>query len=95
MALRSRWDVVVVGAGPAGCAAAITTASRGLSVLLLDAGRPASAVPESLHSGTLTVLDLLDARDAVAGAALARISHRLPGEAGFAGGMGWCETILR
>jgi len=70
MASHLRWDVVVVGAGPAGCAAAITTASRGLSVLLLDAGRPASAVPESLHSDTLTVLDLLGARDAVAGAAL-------------------------
>ena len=29
-------DVVVVGAGPAGCAAAITAADRGLSVVLLD-----------------------------------------------------------
>jgi flavin-dependent dehydrogenase len=74
MALRSRWDVVVVGAGPAGCAAAITTASRGLSVLLLDDGRSASAVPESLHSGALTVLDLLGAGDALAAAALGRRS---------------------
>lgn len=33
------WDVVVVGAGPAGCAAAITSARAGLHVLLVDAKR--------------------------------------------------------
>lgn len=33
------WDVVVVGAGPAGCAAAITSARAGLQVLLVDAKR--------------------------------------------------------
>ena len=80
--MRSRWDVVVVGAGPAGCAAAITTASRGLSVLLLDDGRSASAVPESLHSGALTVLDLLGAGDALAAAALGpRSAGQWPGVA--------------
>ena len=30
------WDVIVVGAGPAGCAAAYDLAGAGLSVLLLD-----------------------------------------------------------
>ncbi len=33
------WDVIVVGAGPAGCAAAITAARAGLQVLLVDAKR--------------------------------------------------------
>ncbi len=34
--MESRFDVLVVGAGPAGSAAAITAASRGLDVLLVD-----------------------------------------------------------
>lgn len=38
--LASRvWDVVVVGAGPAGCSAAIASARAGLQVLLVDAKR--------------------------------------------------------
>jgi len=35
-ASSQRWDVIVVGAGPAGAAAALTAAQRGASVLLLD-----------------------------------------------------------
>lgn len=34
--MRSVWDVIIVGAGPAGMAAAIETASRGLLTLVLD-----------------------------------------------------------
>ena len=34
--MQSRFDVLVVGAGPAGSAAAITAATRGLDVLLVD-----------------------------------------------------------
>lgn len=37
--MRERFDVAVLGAGPAGCAAAITAARRGQSVALLEAGR--------------------------------------------------------
>src|SRR5579864_471052 len=33
------YDLIVVGAGPAGCAAAITAAKNGASVLLLERGR--------------------------------------------------------
>ena len=33
------YDVAVVGAGPAGLAAAVTAAERGLSVVLVDAAR--------------------------------------------------------
>jgi flavin-dependent dehydrogenase len=36
MALSSDWDVVIVGAGPAGCAAAFDLARAGRRVLLLD-----------------------------------------------------------
>lgn len=39
-ALASRtWDVMVIGAGPAGCSAAIASARAGLQVLLVDAKR--------------------------------------------------------
>ena len=31
------WDVIIIGAGPAGCAAAIATANQGRAVLLVDA----------------------------------------------------------
>jgi len=33
----NQWDVIIVGAGPAGCAAAIAIAQQGRAVLLLDA----------------------------------------------------------
>src|SRR5262245_32550502 len=36
---RTRWDVIVVGAGPAGAATAILLAERGLEVLVLDRAR--------------------------------------------------------
>ena len=31
------WDVVIIGAGPAGLAASLTTADRGLTTLLIEA----------------------------------------------------------
>ena len=38
--MRNSWDVVIVGAGPAGMSAAIETTKHGLSTLVLDrAGR--------------------------------------------------------
>jgi flavin-dependent dehydrogenase len=39
MEVNGKFDLVVIGAGPAGCAAAICAADRGLRVLLLEAGR--------------------------------------------------------
>ncbi len=39
MEVSDIFDLVVIGAGPAGCAAAISAADRGLKVLLLEAGR--------------------------------------------------------
>ena len=61
------WDLVVVGGGPAGAAAAITAATAGLSVVLLevgDGGRPRPG--ETLHPGVEVVLRELGAAEAVA-----------------------------
>ncbi len=59
--IRSSYDVVVVGAGPAGCAAAIAHARRGASVLVLEA-EPAAChrfAGEWLHPTGVAVLDSL------------------------------------
>lgn len=49
-------DVVVVGAGPAGCAVAIAAAQAGLKVSMIDAGVTAQYRPgESLHPGCMLI----------------------------------------
>ena len=48
LALMSDWDVVVVGAGPGGCACALSLLRGGFRVLLLDAGRVRPRLGESL-----------------------------------------------
>lgn len=63
--LPRSWDVIVVGAGPAGGSAAIESARRGLQVLLVDAKRfPRSkACGGCLNQASLQLLqDLLDQR---------------------------------
>ena len=64
---REAWDLVVVGGGPAGAAAAITGADAGLSVVLLEASRQPRLRPgETLHPGVEVVLRELGAADAAA-----------------------------
>ncbi len=54
------FDVVVVGAGPAGCAAAISCAQRGLRVALIERQRfPRFRPGESLHPGIEPLLQQL------------------------------------
>ncbi|HYO57653.1 NAD(P)/FAD-dependent oxidoreductase [Archangium sp.] len=53
-------DVVIVGAGPAGCAAAIGCAAAGLSVRLIEAARfPRDLPGETLHPGVEALLERL------------------------------------
>ena len=58
---QSNYDVLVVGAGPAGCVTAMAHAQRGAKVLLLEA-EPAAAgrfAGEWLHTAGVDVLDAL------------------------------------
>ena len=46
------WDVVIVGAGPAGLAASLTTAHRGLTTLVIEAkDAPLDRVPRLCSQG--------------------------------------------
>ena len=49
---RTMWDLLIIGAGPAGCAAAITARRHGLTVRMLEASaRPRRVPGETLHPG--------------------------------------------
>jgi len=43
------WDVVIIGAGPAGLAAALTTAHRGLTTLVIEAKQQPGGQPQFLY----------------------------------------------
>lgn len=56
----NRFDVVVIGAGPAGCAAAIACAQRGMRVALLErCAFPRERPGETLHPGVEPLLQQL------------------------------------
>ena len=70
MPKRDSYDVVVIGAGPAGLAAAATAAEAGLSTLLLDENAgPGGQVWRAIASTPVTERDRLGA-DYWAGAEL-------------------------
>ena len=60
------FDLIVIGGGPAGTAAAITAARRGLHVALLEASKgPRYRPGETLHPGIEPVLEQLGVRNSV------------------------------
>ncbi len=66
-------DVLIVGAGPAGCAAAIRAASHGLTVALVERTRFPRDVPgEALHPDVDDVFDELGVTEAVSEAGFIR-----------------------
>ncbi|MGW0552108.1 NAD(P)/FAD-dependent oxidoreductase [Streptomyces altiplanensis] len=64
---RGRYDVVVAGGGPAGCAAAIALARTGHTVLLADTGTRTPKVGEHLVSVAGLLLDDLGIKERVLG----------------------------
>ncbi len=75
--MTDRWDVVVVGAGPAGATTALLLARAGASVLLVDRARfpRDKACSEYLSPATTEILERLGGEilDAVEGAAHAKL----------------------
>jgi flavin-dependent dehydrogenase len=61
-------DLLIIGAGPAGCAAAIQARRAGLTVLLLEASERGHPTPgETLHPGIEPIFERLGVRDAILG----------------------------
>jgi flavin-dependent dehydrogenase len=68
-------DAVIVGAGPAGCAAAIRCAQRGLSAVIVDPAAGAGDRPgETLHPGAEVIFETLGIADRLAAAGILRHS---------------------
>ena len=68
---RSHYDLAIIGAGPAGLAAAVYAASDGLSTLLID-----SDVPGGQASHTSLIENFFGFPDGIGGAELARLAGR-------------------
>jgi 2-polyprenyl-6-methoxyphenol hydroxylase-like FAD-dependent oxidoreductase len=63
----SSFDLLVVGAGPAGCAAAIQAARRGLAVGIIERDRfPRSLPGEALHPDVDNLFERLGVGDVIA-----------------------------
>ena len=68
------YDLLVIGAGPAGCAAAITAAADGAAVCLIDRAAPPRQRPgETLHPGTVLLLERLGIGGAIAAGRFVRV----------------------
>ncbi|MEA3029788.1 MAG: hypothetical protein QOG13_1113 [Sphingomonadales bacterium] len=73
--MAGRRDLVVIGGGPAGAAAAIHARQAGLDVLLLESGGQSAPAPgETLHPGVEPILDRLGVGDSVRAAGFHRHS---------------------
>jgi flavin-dependent dehydrogenase len=69
----SETDVIVLGGGPAGAAAAIVSAEAGLGVKVIQRSRPASAhAYDAVHPGLFPLLDRLGVADEIARAGFIR-----------------------
>jgi flavin-dependent dehydrogenase len=72
---EKRIDILIIGAGPAGCAAAISARQAGLKTMLIDASAFAHNAPgETLHPGVEPILKKLGVWDSITAAGFHR--HR-------------------
>ena len=69
------WDVVIVGAGPGGLAASLTTAHRGLTTLVIEAKEKAGGQPEFLYADK-RIVDIPGFPDGVMGHELSERTYR-------------------
>lgn len=69
------WDVVIVGAGPGGLAASLTTAHRGLTTLVVEAKDKPGGQPEFLYADK-KIVDIPGFPDGITGHELSERTHR-------------------
>jgi thioredoxin reductase (NADPH) len=69
------WDVVIVGAGPAGLAAGLTTAHRGLTTLIVEAKDKPGGQPQFLYADK-RIVDIPGFPDGIMGEELSARTYR-------------------
>lgn len=69
------WDVVIVGAGPAGLAASLTTAHRGLTTLVIEAKDQPGGQPQFLYADK-RIVDIPGFPDGITGMELSERTYR-------------------
>ena len=69
------WDVILVGAGPAGLAASLTTAHRGLTTLVLEAKASPGGQPSFLYAEK-RIVDIPGFPDGITGEELSERTYR-------------------
>jgi len=74
------WDVVIIGAGPAGLAASLTTAHRGLTTLVIEAKNRAGGQPQFLYADK-RIVDVPGFPDGITGEELSTRIYRQAVEA--------------
>lgn len=69
------WDVVIIGAGPGGLAAGLTTAHRGLTTLIVEAKSEPGGQPQFLYADK-KIVDIPGFPDGISGAELSERTFR-------------------
>ena len=69
------WDVVIIGAGPAGLAASLTTAHRGLTTLVIEAKDKPGGQPQFLYADK-KIVDIPGFPDGITGEELSERTYR-------------------
>ncbi len=69
------WDVIIIGAGPGGLAAGLTTAHRGLTTLVIEAKDSAGGQPQFLYADK-RIVDIPGFPDGITGQELSDRTYR-------------------
>src|SRR5262245_59640915 len=71
----SHWDVIIIGAGPAGLAASLTTAHRALTTLVIEAKDRPGGQPQFLYADK-RIVDIPGFPDGITGEELSQRTYR-------------------